>query len=425
MKAALLGIPIFVILFGMVVGESFAQTVSLLPTDDTMIIINTLDIEDNQGLTNLNTGNFNYLRIGYDQDSTDARPLYVPFLKFDLKDYTAEQIESAILKMDLSHEKKLPYGAASVTVFLSYDSNWNESELTYSNAPKWDTAQAEVRMWKRGMQEWDITQAAKQFAGEDLSIVLYFTTPLSVRVGEINFPSKESDLTKPVLEIKLNDPAFEGDSPLKLTQPKTSIIIPESIGSPDELTQESGILKLKPTDDTFVIKNLNDEGTFDNLLTSNFGNEETIIVYYSNNTTEFNESIVAPAYMKFNLANLNADILSAQLKMFAEKSELENIEKIINVYPVDDNNWNESEIIYLNKPDYSETPISQTTITDELNWYSWDLTDYVKDNLGREMSLVINFDDTSGQKEQVNFHSTETAQEALMPYLEIEYSTEN
>jgi len=211
---------------------------------------------------------------------------------------------------------------------------------------------------------------------------------------------------------------------MKITLTLFSLLIISVIFVPGVYGQESDVLKLVPSDDAYVVANLNDPSNT-SLQMLNTGDMEFLKIWYANNVTKINELVITVGHLKFDLSDLNPDkISSVNLRMYSSQVDLQTPTPVLNLYTIEDNSWSESELIYTNKPEFSEAPIAHAVITEADKWYSWDITDYVKENAGSEISLAMVFDLLYGEhEEQVIFHSKETNETGLVPVLEIKYAS--
>jgi hypothetical protein len=81
--------------------------------------------------------------------------------------------------------------------------------------------------------------------------------------------------------------------------------------------------------------------------------------------------------------------------------------------------WREFEITWQNAPSFILVACGTTTIAIEDSWYSWDVTDLVKNNLGRNMTLVLTVTDVE-ESYSISYRSRQSSSNA--PELLIEYS---
>ena len=80
--------------------------------------------------------------------------------------------------------------------------------------------------------------------------------------------------------------------------------------------------------------------------------------------------------------------------------------------------WEKFEITWQNAPSFSPTPSYVTTVGVEDSWYSWDVTELVKNSMGKNMTLVLTVADV-GDSFGVYFKSWEAYNNN--PELDIDY----
>jgi hypothetical protein len=89
------------------------------------------------------------------------------------------------------------------------------------------------------------------------------------------------------------------------------------------------------------------------------------------------------------------------------------------VHSCSDVSWREFEITWQNAPSFSSIASDITTIAIEDLWYSWNVTDLVRNNLGKNMTLVLTITDV-GESYSVSYRSRQASSNA--PELVIDYS---
>lgn len=115
------------------------------------------------------------------------------FLQFDV--YDISELGTAVLRLYASSSK-----ASQITVFATSD-DWDESTLTYNNAPSPSANVASVAISSAGIYyEWDVTSYVKsQISGDN--IVSFIVADVSSNKNNISFSSKEADTNRPQLVI--------------------------------------------------------------------------------------------------------------------------------------------------------------------------------------------------------------------------------
>lgn len=187
---------------------------------------------------------------------------------------------------------------------------------------------------------------------------------------------------------------------------------------------QSESMMLIPTDDAHVLADLGDPTDSLGLMQKNVGNLETIELLSSWNVTGPKNAFVAIAYLKFDISKQNLHNLEkAELKMLAREVALSESPKNVVLVHVPNNNWKESDITYLKRPSFSTTAVSTVAIESSNTWYSWDVTDLVKQNPGSELSIALTFDVAKDNtQDYVSFYSKESENKDNLPYLALSYS---
>ena len=187
--------------------------------------------------------------------------------------------------------------------------------------------------------------------------------------------------------------------------------------------EQSTTVKISPTDDAYVVANLNDKIDISSLKQTNTGSDEFIHMISALNITENQSTVVSVAYLKFDLSEYETEsIQDATLYMFASDVKLDNSPKNIALIFVDDDNWNESEITYLQRPFFSTTIDAISVISEPGKWYSWDITEVVRNNNDSELSLALTFETGKDfTSDLATFYSKESDITENTPYLEIKY----
>jgi len=188
--------------------------------------------------------------------------------------------------------------------------------------------------------------------------------------------------------------------------------------------QESKTLKLTPTDDAYVTADLNDPDDAQHYRDKITGDLEFLRTWYAWNVTENQERIISSPFLKFDLSDIDSDkVISADLKLriFAGKT-LGGAGPELELALVSSNDWNESEIIFNNKPEHLVDNLITNTLIDN-HWYSWDVTDFVKQKAGSSLSIMLsNKVIRDNMEEVISFHSKETNDIEKVPTLEIKYA---
>ena len=191
--------------------------------------------------------------------------------------------------------------------------------------------------------------------------------------------------------------------------------------------QAENFVKLVPSDDAHVLTDLNDSEDTGRLMQTNAGSLESIQLFSSWNATENENTILTIGYLKFDTTKQKThDLEKVELRMLTREVLLSETPKNVVVVHVPNNNWSESDITYLKRPSFSTTIASLAAITAPNTWYSWDVTDLVKQNPSAELSVAITFE-TAKDKTQdlVSFYSKEFPNKEYSPYLALYYTTDS
>lgn len=184
-------------------------------------------------------------------------------------------------------------------------------------------------------------------------------------------------------------------------------------------------IELTPTDDAYVLKDINDPVDKAGLRSLNTGDLEIMKIWYAWNVTSTgNEQIISMGYMKFNLKDINAEYVeSAKLQLYAYVVTLTGASRAIDVHLVENGTWDERTLVYDNATVFNANASATTSISKAETFYTWDITELVKERAGSELSLVILFKTLyHNNEEQVVFHSKDVQDASKVPKLLIDYT---
>ncbi|MGQ0376385.1 MAG: DNRLRE domain-containing protein, partial [Nitrososphaerota archaeon] len=186
-------------------------------------------------------------------------------------------------------------------------------------------------------------------------------------------------------------------------------------------------VKISPTDDAHVLADLNDPVDKNGLMQINTGNQEAIELLSSWNVTENQNAFVTIGYLKFDLTKQNINKLEkAELKMLTKDVVLSETPKNVVLLHASNNNWKESDITYLKRPTFSTTITSSTEISTINTWYSWDVTELIRQNPASELSVALIFETgRDNTQDYVSFYSKEASNSGLAPFLELTFVPES
>lgn len=198
------------------------------------------------------------------------------------------------------------------------------------------------------------------------------------------------------------------------------------LSSYETFGEQSTTIKITPIDDAHVLADLNDPADSQGLMQTNAGSLESIQLLSAWNVTEGNNAFVTIGYLKFDVSQQKTHNLEkAELKMLTQEVILSEMPKNVALLHVSNNNWNESDITYLNRPSFSTTITSVAAISAQNTWYSWDVTDLLKQNPGSDLSVALTFE-TAKDKTQdfVSFYSKDYQDKDYSTYLALYYAQE-
>jgi len=187
--------------------------------------------------------------------------------------------------------------------------------------------------------------------------------------------------------------------------------------------QESSSVKLLPTDDAYVMTDLSDPNDPLKLMQTNNGDTDTIQIFSTVEAVGIPGQYISIAYLKFDLSGQETkEIINAQLKMYSNEVSLPAGPKNVPLFQATDNNWNENQITYLQRPPFPDIIASTTDVSASGVWNSWDITELVKANQDSEISVVLLFETILDVGESVSFYSKDTEKQEFAPYLELSFS---
>jgi len=175
-------------------------------------------------------------------------------------------------------------------------------------------------------------------------------------------------------------------------------------------------ITLFPTDDAFVGVNLSDLN--DPVLKLNTGDRHWFEIWYYTNSTEPERKFVSLGHLKFDLSELNLDeIKSATLNLKTITSTIQN--NILSVFQGSHSNWNETSLVFTNKPAFNAFPIDSVDKFDQ-DWIQFNVTNALQSN-STNITFVISLDQIKPNFEEgISFHSKDSTIVGSSPFLEIE-----
>ena len=172
-------------------------------------------------------------------------------------------------------------------------------------------------------------------------------------------------------------------------------------------------IEISPTDDAYVITDLNDPQDLHHLRSFNTGNLEFLKVWYALDVTENHDQIISPAVLKFNLSPLDEyDVKSAVLRLYVEDLVLPSGSNNISVYSTQNTQWQEDKITYDTSPLFQNV-ISRANI-DSVGWYEWNIPTNLFESPENNISFTLAFENmTRNTEEIVTFSSKEGLEENI------------
>lgn len=188
-------------------------------------------------------------------------------------------------------------------------------------------------------------------------------------------------------------------------------------------TQE---IRITPTNDAYVVNDLNDPTDKAGLQNLNTGDFEFMKIWYAWNVTKSGkEKILSLGYMKYDLSNIDAKFIeSAKLQMSVKIANLTGAARPVDVFLAKDGKWDEHTLAFTNAPAFmANVNSSSSVVSNPDKYYTWDVTDLVKQKAGSELSLVVALRTLyEKSEEQVVFYSKEAQDKTKIPTLLIDYS---
>jgi len=185
--------------------------------------------------------------------------------------------------------------------------------------------------------------------------------------------------------------------------------------------QQEKTIRLESTDDAYVVVDLNDPQDEQGLQQLHTGDLEFLKLWYAWNVTENQQRITTVVYLKFDLTEVDPEeVESAELNMLPYIARLAPASGGVEIVKVPSNDWNETAITYQDKPSHPINATTSSLVSIANNWFSWDLTEFVKESAGSELSVAMGFETIyQNTEELLSFHSKESANKTNVPYLEI------
>ena len=372
----------------------FAESeIVIPPTDDAYVVTDLSDSQDTQGFNKINTGNAEFLKVWYGWNITEHNnQIFSPaFLKFDLPDIQDKEIQSAKLKFYVE-EGVLIHEGRALSAFLVDSFDWNESQITFDTAPEFDDLFVTTQLLSPGWHEFDLTPLVLENTSDKLSIAILF-------------PNMESN-TEELIIIS----SKESQNPDQ--RPSLVIITQEKTISDDVL--------LYPNDDAFVITDLNDPLNTQLLQSLNTGELNFLKIWYANDVTPNHEMITSNGYLKFDFSEIDKNKIEQVTLNLKPLNLVKNSDSLSLILGQASADWDEDNVTFTTKPDFSSNTASSYEIYEDDVWVSLDVTEIVKESTDSELTFVLGLDDVSENSEElVEFYSKESSENT--PFIRIQY----
>lgn len=138
---------------------------------------------------------------------------------------------------------------------------------------------------------------------------------------------------------------------------------------------------------------------------NNFGSDTALAV-----KTSPNAGFTRMAYLKFSLANVSiSKVGSARLRVYGRN--VENATAInISSFAINDDTWAENQITFNNAPVASGSVLGSVSISDQAQYYEFDVTSFVIGQLGNDSVVSFLLKDAARQVRNITFNSKESLQ---------------
>lgn len=387
---------------------------------------------------------------------------YVPYILENMGDYYT--VQSGLIGAEIHREKAVFYdpqleniavGRETWLVYKKVDGNWNpvaaslqqyfksvtvtEGDEQLNITGTWETQKGELNIEYRFKEDlkhtttwipnepgsyaviqfWNDTQYSDVILGNgtkilrnDGDVIIGKTDSLTFQFGNETQPfgvfenqNSASDFLHKTLFAK-GTIYYQG---IQITDGVAWIFYNQTLctvnaGEPIIIDPETATLD-PPTEDTHVDSEYPD---------TNYGNYDSMEVEKSDTTLE-------RALIKFETSSLpaNANVTLAYLKAY--KYYLQGSHFQLSVHGVSDTSWLEHEVTYNNQPSHEASAIDTIGTGSGNPWLTWDVTTWVNEYIGGNVSFKLKAEDESGTIAIVKFKSKE-AGSLVDPELYIEYT---
>jgi acid phosphatase type 7 len=358
--------------------------------DTQLIFTPVADAYTNQSLPSTNYGGSIQIRI-------DGSPLVYSYLRFNISGLAGRAISKATIQI-FANSSLISGG---YQVHPVSDNTWAESTITYANAPSFGTSLATSETIKSG--QWIQTDITSLISGEGL-ISLALTDP---SLTAVSLASRETKTYAPKLTITLIDsnspsvtPSMVDTSTATSTSSATSTSTLVVTDTPTFTPTATATPTLVDTSTVTLTPSATETPTFVDTGTPTFtptvvnsptpGNNTTAFIAAadsyvdsSNPSMNFGSQIsirvdgspFINSYVRFNLSGLSGPVNRARLRIYANSAS----NSVISVSGVNDNNWIETGITYVNAPAMGSVVVTSNPVAAR-TWQEMDVTSLVSGN---------------------------------------------
>lgn len=190
------------------------------------------------------------------------------------------------------------------------------------------------------------------------------------------------DLTEDTTKGNLYVSEYGGDGQIILLRPSVPAV-------------QSPVSTVAPLADAYVRN-----GSY---ATKNYGADTSLIIKGST-ASGFTRS----TYIKFSLSNIKT-VNSAKIRVYGRNTE--NTSNInISAFGVGDDSWTEKSITWSTAPVAQTTPLSSVDVNNELKYYEFDVTGFVKTEFAGDKTVSFVIKDTANKNTNLTLNSKENTQ---------------
>jgi hypothetical protein len=284
------------------------------------------------------------------------------YLKFSLD--SISKVSHAIVRLFGRNTESS--ASIKISAFGAANDSWTENGITWSNAPAFQTPVLSTISVNDQLKyyELDVTDLVKkEFLGDKIISIVIKDSATQNR--NLAFNSKENPNYRPQLVIT------------------TDTIVQSFSSSPKTIV---------PVADAYVRN-----GSYG---TANYGTDTSLIVKGSTQS-----GFSRASYLKFSLDSLS-NVSNAKLRLYGKNTETTALINI-SAFGVTDDTWTEKGITSNNAPAALSNPLSSVAVNDQLKYYEFDVTGFVKTQLSSDKIASFLIKDAANQNKVLSFSSRE------------------